>query len=171
MHSDIRFVALGAVRREDELLVSVGESPDTGELYYRLLGGGVEFGEHSRDAVVREFEEELGVEFTDATLADTFERIFTFDGETGHEVWRVVFVGPVFDDVTLVDSPHLVTGHEVWRVYEGHVVEDWPYEHDSFTFTEPEFDTKRRAKWMPIEQLRDEGTTFYAPGVLDSLGV
>jgi len=54
----IRFVALGAVYRGDELLVSEGELPETGEPYYRLLGGGVEFGEHSEAAVVREFEVE-----------------------------------------------------------------------------------------------------------------
>jgi len=144
MSSEIRFVALGAVRRENELLVFEGESPETGEPYYRLLGGGVEFGEHSREAVVREFDEELGVEFADPSRVGTFERVFTHGGETGHEVWRV---------------------------YEGAIVEEWPYERDSFTFVEPEFDTEHLARWMPIERLRDEDTTFYAPGVLDALGV
>lgn len=47
MPTDIRFVALGAVHRGDELLVFEGTSPETGEPFYRLLGGEVEFGEHS----------------------------------------------------------------------------------------------------------------------------
>lgn len=73
----------------------------------------------------------------------TFERVFSYDGKTGHEVWRV---------------------------YEGHISEDWPYDRESFTFVEPEFDTECLARWMPIKRLRDENTTFYAPEVLDALG-
>lgn len=142
MSSDIRFVALGAVHRGDELLVSEGELPETGEPYYRLLGGGVEFGEHSEAAVVREFDEELGVQFTDPTHVGSFERVFTYDGETEHEVWRV---------------------------YDGRVVEDWPYERDSFAFVEPERGTEQLARWMPVDRLRDDETTFYAPEVLDAL--
>lgn len=142
MTAEIRFVALGAVRREDDILVFQGESPETGEPYYRLLGGGVEFGEHSREAVAREFAEELGVEFADPTLVGTFERVFTYDGEAAHEVWRV---------------------------YEGYIEEDWPYDRESFTFFEPESDIELLARWMSIERLRDDDTTFYAPAVLDAL--
>lgn len=142
MTSDIRVVALGAVHRGDELLVFEEAAPDTGEIYYRLLGGGVEFGEHSRDAVAREFEEELNVEFADPTLVGTFEQVFTYDG---------------------------ATNHEVWRVYEGHIVEDWPYERESFTYTEPELGTEHLARWMPVERLRAPGTTFYVPELLDEL--
>lgn len=144
MPSDIRLVALGAVFRDDELLVYESEDPETGEPFYRLLGGGVEFGEHSREALVREFEEELGVTFAEPEFVGTFERVFTFAGETGHEVWRV---------------------------YEGRIVEDWPYERDSFTFYEPELDLEILARWMPAERLRDDGTTFYSEAVLDALDV
>lgn len=142
MSSDIRFLALGAVRRGDELLVEEGVVPDTDETFYRLLGGGVEFGEHSQDAVVREFEEELDVEFTDVTHVDTFEEVFTYAGETNHEIWRV---------------------------YEGRIIDDWPYEHDSFTFTDPITGSEHRAEWMPIEALRGGQITFYVPAVLEAL--
>lgn len=142
MASDIRVVALGAVFREDELLVYEGTDPETGELFYRLLGGGVEFGEHSREAVVREFEEELGVELADPELVGTFERVFEFAGGTGHEVWRV---------------------------FEGRIVEDWPYERDAFTFIEPELDLEIQARWLPVERLRADDTTFYSPAVLEAL--
>jgi len=138
----IRFVALGAVRRGDELLVSEGELPSTGESYYRLLGGGVEFGEHSETAVVREFDEELGVEFTDPTHVGAFERVFTYDGDTEHEVWQV---------------------------YEGDIAEEWPYDRESFTFVEPEHDTEHVARWVSVDRLRDDDTTFYASEVLDAL--
>jgi ADP-ribose pyrophosphatase YjhB (NUDIX family) len=140
--SDIRVVALGAVFREDQLLVYEGTDPETGELFYRLLGGGVEFGEHSREAVVREFEEELGVELADPELVGTFERVFEFAGGTGHEVWRV---------------------------FEGRIVEDWPYEREAFTFIEPELDLEIQARWLPVERLRADDTTFYSPAVLEAL--
>jgi ADP-ribose pyrophosphatase YjhB (NUDIX family) len=139
---DIRVVALGAVFRDDELLVYESTDPATGEPFYRLLGGGVEFGEHSREALAREFEEELGVTFVDPALVGTFERVFTFDGEPGHEVWRV---------------------------YEGRIDEDWPYERDAFTFVEPELDIEILARWMPVDRLRDDGTTFHSAAVLDAL--
>lgn len=142
MTPDIRFVALGAAFRGDELLVSEGESPSTGEPFYRLLGGGVEFGEHSRDAVVREFDEELGVRFADPTRVGTFERVFTYDGELEHEVWRV---------------------------YEGRIEEDWPYERESFAFVDPDTDAEHLVRWLPVERLRDRETTFYTPEVLDAL--
>lgn len=142
MTGAIRVVALGAVRRDEELLVQDGVDPETGERFHRLLGGGVEFGEHSREAVVREFDEELGVELLEPTLVGTFERVFSFAGGTGHEVWRV---------------------------YEGALAADWPYERESFTFVEPELGTEHTARWLPIEALRDDGVTFHAEPVLDAL--
>ena len=59
---DIRPLALAVVRRDEELLLA--EHYDSAEEYtfYRPIGGGIEFGEHSRDAVRREFREELDVE-------------------------------------------------------------------------------------------------------------
>lgn len=143
MTPGIRFVALGAVWREDELLVFEGQSPQTDEPFYRLLGGGVEFGEHSQDTVVREFEEELGVEFANPTHIGTFEQVFTFNDETGHEIWRV---------------------------YEGHIIEDWPYNRDSFTFVEPDLGVEHRARWMPIDRLQEDHTTFYTQDVLTAMG-
>lgn len=142
MPTDIRVLALGAVRRGDELLVHEGDDPETGDPFYRLLGGGVEFGEHSREAVVREFREELDVEFIDPTLVGTFEQVFSYDGEPGHEVWRV---------------------------YEGHIGEDWPYDRESFSFVDPDLGTEHLVRWIPIERLHEDNTTFYVPEILDAL--
>lgn len=142
MSAEIRIVALGAVRRGDEILVEEAEQPDTGERFFRLLGGGVEFGEHSRAAVRREFDEELGVSLVDPVPVGTFEEVFSYGGE-----------------------PH----HELWRVYEVDIAEEWPYERDRFTFHEPDLGTDHVARWLPIDALREEGTTFYTPRVLDAL--
>jgi 8-oxo-dGTP pyrophosphatase MutT (NUDIX family) len=138
---EIRPVALGAVRRDDELLVAEFDDPDTGEVFYRLLGGGVEFGEHSRNTVVREFEEELGIQFHVDRCIGTFEDIFEFDG---------------------------APAHEIWRVYSGDIAESWPYEQSSFDFREPDLDVTLTAHWLSIEALRQD-VTFYDPVVLDAL--
>lgn len=58
----------------------------TGEDFHRLLGGGVEPGERSEAAVVREISEELGASLLDPTLVGVLENIFVFDGDPGHEV-------------------------------------------------------------------------------------
>jgi 8-oxo-dGTP pyrophosphatase MutT (NUDIX family) len=140
---EIRPVALAAVRRESgEVLVAEHEDPDEDELFYRLIGGGVEFGEHSRKAAVREFHEELDVTLTNVSYLGTYERTFTFDGELDHEIWRV---------------------------YEGDVAEEWPYEHERFEGREPELDETFEVTWMAPNRLRND-VTFYDPVVLDGLG-
>ncbi len=54
--------------------------------YHRLVGGGVEFGETSLEAVVREVREELGATLIDPALLGVLENHFELDGEPGHEV-------------------------------------------------------------------------------------
>jgi ADP-ribose pyrophosphatase YjhB (NUDIX family) len=66
--------------------------------FHRLLGGHVEFGEHSADAVVREIAEELHTELADVTLLGTIENRFTYAGTPGHEV-VFVYAATVADGV------------------------------------------------------------------------
>ena len=60
----IRTIVLGIFLHEDRLLVFRGDDPARDVVFYRPLGGGVEFGERSADAFVREMREELGAELT-----------------------------------------------------------------------------------------------------------
>jgi len=60
--------------------------PSDGRAFHRLLGGGVEMGESSEAAVVREIAEELGATLVDPRLLGVLENVFTYDGEPGHEV-------------------------------------------------------------------------------------
>ncbi|WP_224449457.1 NUDIX hydrolase [Haloprofundus salilacus] len=129
----IRVVALGVVRRDDELLVFEGDSEESGT-YYRPLGGGVEFGEHSVDALRREFREELEVELTQVHELGTFEDVFTLDGEECHEVHRV---------------------------YGAAFVQQWPYQMDSFTGYEPELDEEFDCLWKPLSAFTDGEETLY----------
>jgi ADP-ribose pyrophosphatase YjhB (NUDIX family) len=82
----IRVLALGIIWRGDELLLMEGCDPSKRQTFYRPLGGGVEFGEYARDALIREFHEELNAELTNIRCLGTLENIFTFDDQPGHEI-------------------------------------------------------------------------------------
>lgn len=93
----IRAIAICLLRHNDQILVSEGVDSAKGDLFCRPLGGGVDFGETSQAAVIREMREELGVEITDVTQLGIFESIFEYEGRLHHEI---VFVY----DARLVDS-------------------------------------------------------------------
>ncbi|SDF41030.1 NUDIX domain-containing protein [Halorubrum xinjiangense] len=140
---EIRVVTLGAVRRGEELLVQAVGRNDAGGRNFRLLGGGVEFGEHSEDALRREFDEELGVALDDVSPLGTYERVFD------HEERR---------------------HHEVWRVYEATIVEDWPYDREAFSFVEPDSGAELRATWKRPRAFRSGPDHLYGETLLDDLG-
>ena len=105
----IRVIAIAIIRRGDSILVFEGLDSTKGNRFYRPLGGGVEFGETSQQAVKREIKEEIDQDITDLRLLTTLESIFTLEGETGHEI---VYV------------------------YEGRFADASAYNHESFTVHE-----------------------------------
>ena len=82
----IRVIAICLFRRDDQILVFAGFDRVKGTAYYRPLGGGVDAGETSAQALVREMQEELGAEVTDLQLVGVLESIFTVDERAGHEI-------------------------------------------------------------------------------------
>ncbi len=82
----IRVLAIAVFRHAGRILVSKGVDPKTGERFYRPLGGAVEFGERSDQALVREIREEIGQEIADIRLLGILENLFTYDGQLGHEI-------------------------------------------------------------------------------------
>jgi 8-oxo-dGTP pyrophosphatase MutT (NUDIX family) len=101
----IRVVSLCVFRDRDRFLVV--EAPDVvrGDRFARSLGGGVEFGETSTQAIRREVREELGLELCDLRLLGVLENLFVYNGKPGHEV---VFVY----DARFVD-PNVYLSHEL----------------------------------------------------------
>lgn len=86
----MRCLAVGMIRRADgALLLQTGYDPNKNEHFYRPLGGGIEFGEHSRVAFAREIREELGAEVADARLIGWIENIFEVEGRPSHEIMAV----------------------------------------------------------------------------------
>lgn len=137
----IRPLALGVVGRDDTLLVVEVEDPASGEVCYRPPGGAIEFGETSAEALVREFEEELGAELTSLNLVGVIENSFTFDGRQGHET---VFA------------------------YEGDLVDDALYRADTIRGEEHDGSTFE-AQWLPLDEFDADGRTLVPAGLFELL--
>ena len=146
----IRVSARGLIRRQnhhdenahlEELLVARDYHPN-GESFYYPLGGGVEFGEHSEDALHREFDEELGVSLSNVREVGTYEEVFTTDGQKQHEVWRV---------------------------YEANIAESWPYEADEFSGYEAELDEEIECVWLSPTVFSEGKETLYPEPLVEEL--
>ncbi|MFB6206126.1 MAG: NUDIX hydrolase [Haloglomus sp.] len=131
---------IGVPRRGAELLVERYTSGDVP--FYRPIGGGIEFREHSHEAVVREFREETGYEVEPREFLGVAENVFEFAGTPGHEVSLV---------------------HEVA------FVADEPYEAETITVTEASNGQTRTATWQTPADLRAAHEPCYPTGLLDLL--
>ena len=108
----IRVVAICVFRYGERILVSEGIDTVKQERFARPLGGQVEAGETSAQAVVREIREELGCAATDLRLLGVLENIFEYQGRPGHEI---VFVyDGRFVDETLYGRPELPMHEPGW---------------------------------------------------------
>jgi 8-oxo-dGTP pyrophosphatase MutT (NUDIX family) len=105
----IRPIVLCLFRHGDRILVSRDYDSVKQDYYYRPLGGGIEFGETSRDAIIREIREELGAEIEDVIWLGVLENLFTLEGEPGHEI--VLVYDATFVDRSIYGRDSLI-GHE-----------------------------------------------------------
>lgn len=95
----IRVLALGLIRADERIFISQGYDPVKQQTFYRAMGGGVDFGETSTDALQREFREEIQAELTNIHYLGCLENLFNFNGQQGHEILQVYqcdFVDPKF---------------------------------------------------------------------------
>jgi 8-oxo-dGTP pyrophosphatase MutT (NUDIX family) len=123
--NQIRVLALGLIRDGDRTFVAEGYDSVKQQTFYRALGGGVDFGESSCNALQREFQEEIQAELTKIRYLGCLENIFTYNGQPYHEILQVYqcdFVDPAF------------------------------YQLDPIVF--PEGDRKKRALWLDISHLK-----------------
>jgi 8-oxo-dGTP pyrophosphatase MutT (NUDIX family) len=84
----IRPIAICVFLRNNKILVAEGYDPVKVEIFYRPLGGGIEFGESSKETICREIMEEINVEVEQESLRylGAVENIFRFNGLPGHEI-------------------------------------------------------------------------------------
>lgn len=81
--------------------------------FYRPLGGMIEFGERSYEALKREILEETNQEITNLKYITTVENIFTYEGKAGHEI--VMVYDAEFKDKSLYEKEDIdVTEGDIW---------------------------------------------------------
>jgi 8-oxo-dGTP pyrophosphatase MutT (NUDIX family) len=116
----IRLITLGLIQHGSRLLVSEGYDTVKQEYFYRMLGGGVEFGETSLEALHREFQEELRAELTNIQYLGCVENIFVYQGQPGHELVQLYQCD--FSDSQLYEQESLV-GYEGTERFEAQWIE------------------------------------------------
>lgn len=86
MTRKLKAKSMGIFVSNGRVLAEPGLDSANGNRYLRLLGGHVEFGERSDETLKREMMEELGTDIEVVALMDVIENIFTYEGETCHEI-------------------------------------------------------------------------------------
>ena len=102
---EIRPVVLGIARRGNKILVSEGYDKVKNQVFYRCIGGGIEFLEKSEDALKREFKEELGIDIEVKDFCGIAENIFTYIGKDAHEL--ILFYNIEIKEKDIKESYHI----------------------------------------------------------------
>jgi 8-oxo-dGTP pyrophosphatase MutT (NUDIX family) len=135
----IRTIAICLFRHNDRILVGEGVDHAKDQIFYRPLGGSIEFGEHSKETIQREIMEEIGTAVKDLHYLGMIENIFTYEGHKGHEI--VLIYDGSFIDETLYDE-EVIDGDEL----------GWPF----------------RAYWMSLSEFGPD-KPLYPTGLLEML--
>jgi ADP-ribose pyrophosphatase YjhB (NUDIX family) len=131
----IRPIAICVCRDSDRILVT--EFREKGRIYYRPLGGTIEFGERGEEAVRREFREEIAAELAEVCYLGTLENIYT-DGE--------------------------MRGHEIVLVYDGRLTDTSLYKEE--VIQGDELGVPFRAVWKRLDEFDSETLPVYPEGLM-----
>ena len=102
----IRVKAICVFRTDDRILVFEAFDSAAGRRFYRPLGGAVEPGETSHEAIEREIREEVGLDISRVRLLGTLEHLFSYEGKPGHEI---VFVyDACFNNESVYESNEVI---------------------------------------------------------------
>ena len=140
--NQIRPLAICLFSHNDKILVSEEYDPSKGETFYRPLGGGIEFGEHSINAVRRELLEEIGAEVKELVYLGTLENIYIFNG---------------------------TPGHEIVQVYDGALVDSGLYEQAVISGYEAEANVPMKIIWKSLDEFGPGKSILYPVGLLELL--
>lgn len=138
----IRPIAICVFLNQNRILVSEGYDPVKDQTFYRPLGGGIEFGEHSEQTIRRELIEEINSEVGELRYLGTLENFFVFNG---------------------------TPGHEIVQVYDGELKESGLYDQAVIAGKEADIDKHIKAVWMRLDEFGDGKSILYPAGLLELL--
>ena len=118
----IRPLALCVFRRGDKIFISDGYDALKDQAFYRIIGGGIEFGETGHETVQREVMEEIEAEVSDLVYLGTLENIFTYEDTDGHEIC-LIYSGRFVDETRNADDYTVVAEENGEILYTG----SWKY--------------------------------------------
>jgi 8-oxo-dGTP pyrophosphatase MutT (NUDIX family) len=121
----IRPMVLTIVHRNNEILVFKGQHLKNGQPHYRPLGGGIDFGESSLEAVAREMVEEINVPLKNIKFLEVIETFF--------------------------ESQDGIPRHHIIFLYRAEFLKASDYEVEQFEIDEDYFTETVFAEWKPVE--------------------
>ena len=121
------------------LLAQKGEDMATGKIFYRLMGGGIEFGESSAETIKREIKEELDATLINEKFLCPIENIFEFNSKKMHEITFL---------------------------YEGDFLEESFYSQEKINIIDKE---NSFAEWVSIEGIKNEEIILYPKEAVEYL--
>lgn len=86
--------------------MSEGYDKIKNEIFYRSIGGGINFLENSKEALKREFKEELNIDINVGEFLGISENIFTYNGKNAHEL--ILFYNVDISDSDYKEKYHIV---------------------------------------------------------------
>lgn len=139
----IRPLAICVFRHNQHVLAAEGYDRVKRQMFYRPLGGRIEFGETGAQTVARELREEIQAEVADVRYLGTLENLFVYNG---------------------------LAGHEIVLVYDGALVDKTWYERETIEGREDEENLLFVARWLALDALRAPGAPpLYPHGLLELL--
>jgi 8-oxo-dGTP pyrophosphatase MutT (NUDIX family) len=138
---NIRAKSVCVFRKDGKVLLAESFDPAKNEKYLSPVGGGIDFGERSADAAIREVQEELGAEASKLKLLGVIENLFNFNNQEGHDI---VFVYEAeFKDHSIYQK-NVLQGIET----NGHTFE---------------------ARWYDLSIIKNSATSVYPKGIIEML--
>jgi 8-oxo-dGTP pyrophosphatase MutT (NUDIX family) len=138
----IRPLAICVFRNNNRILVAEGYDEIKGNMFYRPLGGGIEFGEYSEQTIHRELMEEIGAEVSNLKYLGMLENVYVFNG---------------------------MPGHEIVLVYDGVLKNSGLYEQAEVEGKEADIDESFKAVWMSLDEFGEGKSILYPNGLLELL--
>ncbi len=111
----IRPIAICVCQHDGKILVAEGHDSKKNQIFYRPLGGTIEFGECGAETVQRELMEEIEAELTDIRYLGMLENIFVHEGQRGHEI-VLVYDGRLKD--TSFYEKEIIQGDELGHKFK-----------------------------------------------------